>query len=177
MTESKVGTAYAITNFKKRLVEGSGLADKLSKRAKDASTRKFLQTMLLPRKLKYNRSTFYLDFFHLSSWNLTNEIPSDKIKGALIVKNTSERPMTEIMDDEPTPTAETSSTPAPAIPGLPEDYYLSSLKEFVPTTITIAFECEYPGLYKVTLPLIKKDRDRTVSGVTIADNIDWDNID
>ena len=70
-------------------IENSSLAEKLAKKSKDPSTRKFIQNMLLPRKLRFQRSTFYVDFFHFGTWNLTNTIPADKIKGCIIIKNTS----------------------------------------------------------------------------------------
>src|SRR3989339_1189447 len=44
-------------------IEDSHFAEKISKRAKDPSSRKFLQALLLPRKIKYNSSTLFLDFF------------------------------------------------------------------------------------------------------------------
>ena len=43
-------------------VENSQLADKLARQAKDPSTKNFLHSMLLPRKLKFQKSMFFLDF-------------------------------------------------------------------------------------------------------------------
>jgi hypothetical protein len=151
-------------------VEDGHLAEKLAKKAKDPSTRKFMQSLLIPRKLKYEKSVFYLDYFHLGSWNLTSEIPRDKIQAALIVKNTSSKPMMEIevhdAEDE---------TAAAVIDTIKNGDYLKTLMEFVPRTITIAFEETFDGTTQVNFPFIKKEKERTVSGVTISDDVDWDN--
>lgn len=147
-------------------VEDGHLAEKLAKKAKDPSTRKFMQSLLIPRKLKYEKSVFYLDYFHLGSWNMTSEIPKDKIQAALIVKNTSSKPMMEIeMGDE-----EDSAI----IDTIKNRQYLKTLMEFVPRTITIAFEETFEGTTQVTFPFIKKEKEKTVSGVTISDEIEWE---
>src|SRR6476661_2229035 len=43
-------------------VEDGQLAEKLAKKAKDPSTRKFMSSLLISRKLKYERSVFYIDY-------------------------------------------------------------------------------------------------------------------
>lgn len=155
-------------------VEDSALADKLARKSKDESTRRFIQNMLLPRKLKYGGSTFFLDFFHLGSWNMTNEIARDRLRGALIVKNTSNKPMID-SQEVMTPEAQDENWQEEATGiDLPNDYYLSFLKDVMPQTITIAFEQEFDGLHTVEFPFIKKERERTVSGVTLSSKIDWD---
>lgn len=147
-------------------VEDGHLAEKLAKKAKDPSTRKFMQSLLIPRKLKYEKSVFYLDYFHMGSWNITNEIPKDKIRAALIIKNTSSRPMIEIeAEDE---IEENSLTNI-----LKNKQYLKSLMEIVPRTIIIAFEETFEKTTPVTFPFIKKEKERTVSGVTIHGDVDW----
>lgn len=151
--------------------EDSHLADKLAKKAKDPSTRKFISSLLIPRKLKYGKSQFFLDFFHLSSWNLTKDIPPEKIKGAIIIKNASTRPMNELGN------VEGEEEDDFAFGDLPENYFLSSLTELSPRTLTIAFECTYPELKIIEFPFIKKDKGRTVSGVTLGRDLDWDKID
>lgn len=151
-------------------IEDSALAEKLARKAKDPSSRRFLQSLMLPRKLKYGKSTFFLDFFHIGSWTLTSDIPRDKIKGALVIKNTSAKPMTELMEDE-----EADDGPN-LMANLPDDYYISSLTEFVPKTITIAFDCKFDGSKEVYFDFIKKDRER-IAGVTISKDIDLDSID
>lgn len=147
-------------------VEDGHLAEKLAKKAKDPSTRKFMQSLLIPRKLKYEKSVFYLDYFHLGSWNLTTEIPKDKVQAALIVKNTSSRPMMEFEAEDATESA--------ILDTIKNKDYLKTLMEFVPRTITIAFEETFEGTTQVTFPFIKKEKERTVSGVTISDDVDWD---
>lgn len=146
-------------------IEDSQLADKLARKSKDLSTRRFVQSLLLPRKIKYQKSTFFLDFFHLGSWNMTNEIPKEKLRGAIIVKNTSSKPMNEVMVDE-----EGEET----VPDLPENYYITSLLELVPKTITIAFEQDFDGVHPVEFEFIQKDSQKTVSGVTLGKDMDWD---
>ncbi|MDD4973143.1 MAG: hypothetical protein PHY93_02275 [Bacteriovorax sp.] len=146
-------------------VEDGHLAEKLAKKAKDPSTRKFMQSLLIPRKLKYEKSVFYLDYFHMGSWNMTSEIPRDKIQAALVVKNTSSRPMMEIEREE----VDETSFPDTIKNG----QYLKTLMESAPRTITIAFEETFEGTTQVNFPFIKKEKERTVSGVTIHDDVEW----
>jgi hypothetical protein len=143
-------------------IEDSYLADKLQKKAKDQITRNFLQKILLPRKLKYNNSFFYIDFFHIGSWALTNELPKNKVMGALIVKNTTQAPLTTDEPTEDTPVVE-----------LPENFYLDSLLSFVPHTVTIAYEHKYDQLKVVNFPFIKEEK-KVIKGVKIADHLDFD---
>lgn len=152
-------------------VEDSILADRLGKKSKDPSTRKFMQALLLPRKLTYNKSIFYLDFFNPGSWNLTREISRDKVKAAIVVKNTSIRPLHDLITDESDPDG-----PIP-LSDLPKNYFLNALKEFVPRTITIAFEEDFEGLRVVNFPFIKKETSKSLAGVTIGKDLDWDNMD
>jgi hypothetical protein len=148
-------------------IEDSILADKLAKKSKDASTRKFLQSLLIPRKLTYGKSTFYLDSFHIGSWSLTSDIPKTKLKAALICKNTSAKPMTELdeNDEEENPHI-----------NLPEDYYLSSLTDFMPKTVTIAYDHDFDGLQKIEFPFIKKEPER-MSGFTISSEVNLDDLE
>lgn len=150
-------------------VEDSVLAEKLARKSKDMSTRRFIQSLLLPRKLKFQKSTFYIDFFHIGSWNLTTEIPKDKIKGAIIVKNTSSKPMTEFTEFEDTEEVDVMA-------GLPEDYYFTSLKGFAPKTVTIAYETDLPEVYPLTFDFIQKEKEQTASGVTISDDVNFDKL-
>lgn len=149
-------------------IEDSALADKLAKKSKDASTRKFMQSLLIPRKLKFGKSMFFLDFFHIGSWNLTKDIKREKIQGAIIVKNTSSRPMDpmEMDEEEENPMA-----------SLPPNYFLDTLTDFVPKTITIAYEHTFDGIETLQFPFIVKDRERSISGVTIGKDIDWEKLD
>ncbi len=152
-------------------VEDSLLADRLSKKSKDPSTRKFMQTLLIPRKFAYNKSLFYLDFFNATSWNLTRELSKEKVKAAIIVKNTSSRPLSDSVIDQ----SGEESQGQNAV--LPKDYYLKSLKEFVPRTITIAFEENYDDLHVIHFPFIKKESVKSLSGVTVGKDVDWDSMD
>lgn len=147
-------------------IEDGHLAEKLAKKSKDPSTRKFMQSLLIPRKLKYEKSVFYLDYFHLGSWNLTSEIPKDKIQAALVVKNTSNKPMMEIEFENP----EEDNVPDTIKNG----QYLKSLMDNAPRTIIIAFEETFEETTQVNFPFIKKEKERTISGVTISDDVDWD---
>lgn len=149
-------------------IEDSGLADKLARKSKDSSTRRFIQSLLIPRKLKYQKSTFFLDFFHPGSWSLTAEVPAEKIKGAIVVKNTNEKPMTEL---DPEEEEETNQLAA-----LPPNYYITSLQEFVPKTITIALNAELENVETVTFPFIKKEKEK-VKGFTLSADIDLDNLE
>lgn len=151
-------------------IEDSVLAEKLARKAKDLSTRKFIQRLLLPRRLKYDRSTFYLDFFHIGSWAITNEIPKEKIKGALIIKNTSSKPMQEAQFPE-------EEEVDPIMSSLPKDYFLTSLQEFVPKTITIAFDHQFEGTEQISFPFIKPKEEKLASGVRISSDVKWENFD
>jgi hypothetical protein len=153
-------------------IEDSSLADKLAKKSKDPSTRRFIQSLLLPRKLKYSGSTFYLDFFHLGSWSMTSEIPREKIKGAIVIKNTSSKPMTEFdLEDE-------EDENAALLASLPKDYFIETLAQFVPKTITIAFEWQPERLEMspIEFPFIKKERE-SVAGLKLSKEIDPDQFD
>ncbi len=152
-------------------VEDSKLAEKLARKSKDPSTRKFIQSILIPRKIKYGKSMFYIDFFNINSWNMTAEIPPEKIKGAIIVKDANDKPMT--FSEE----SEADMELKEAIAALPENYYLEFLKEVCPKTVTISFDAQFNGLHNIEFPFIKKEETKTISGVTIAKDISWDNID
>lgn len=145
-------------------VEDAVLADKLAKKAKDPSTRKFMQSLLIPRKMKFDKSIFFLDYFHVTSWNLTNDIPKEKIQGALIVKNTQAKLMNEIDPED---------ADQEVITTLSKDYFLTTLLENAPKTITIAFEEQFDQLTPITFPFIKKEKEKTLQGVTITEDIDW----
>ncbi len=154
-------------------VEDSQLAEKLAKKSKDPSTRKFMQSLLIPRKLKFQRSVFYLDFFHIGSWNLTSELSAEKIKGALVVKNTSTRPMDETtlqLDQED------KSQDENPMAGLPQDYYYSMLKEVTQESIVIAFEKNFEGVHTHQFPFIKKEVDRSVKGLYLGKDVDIEDL-
>ena len=87
--------------------------------------------MNLPRRLKYGKSMFHLDFFSFTTWANTNELPKEKVKGALIVKNASKLPIgSDFTDDEEVQAV---------LDTLPKDYYRRSLLEFVPKSFGLRF--------------------------------------
>lgn len=136
-------------------IEDASLAEKLSKRAKDDTSRKFLQSLMMPRRLKFSGSTFHLDYFHVGTWARTAELPKDKIRGALIIKNTIIRPMTEIDPDGSDPHIEN-----------PLLFY-STLRDFCPRTITIGPGEHFPGCEKMAFDFIKDEEDRPMAGVKV----------
>tara|TARA_B100001971_G_C18268046_1_gene596643 strand:+ start:82178 stop:82810 length:633 start_codon:yes stop_codon:yes gene_type:complete len=152
-------------------VEDSYLLDKLQKKSKDMSTRKFLQSLALPRRLKYGNSTFVLDFFNISTWAMTNDLPKEKIKGALVVKNASKKPIGMEFDEE-------DEAMKQMLASLPDDYYYSTLQEFVPNTVVIAFEEDFQNVESINFPFIKEEpREKVSSGVKIASNINLDDLE
>lgn len=150
-------------------VEDSYLLDKIGRKAKDDTSRKFIYKMNLPRRLKYGNSMFHLDFFSFTTWANTNELPKEKIKGALIVKNASKSPIgSDFTDDEDVQAV---------LANLPKDYYRQSLIEFVPKTITIAYEENYENSHLLKFPFIKDEGDsKVLKGVQIASDLNWDDL-
>lgn len=154
-------------------VEDSYLLDKLIKKSKDLSTRKFMQSLSLPRRLKYGNSTFHLDFFNISTWAATNELPKDRIKAALVVKSASKKPFdTNFSDDE------ADQELRAVLASLPKHYYSTLLLGVVPRTITIAFDEEIEDLSIQRFDFIKDEpREKFVNGVSISGDINFDGID
>lgn len=146
-------------------IEDSMLAEKLARKAKDETTRKFMGRLMVPRRLAYGNSTFHLDYFPLATWGVTKDLPKEKIQGAIIVKNTSHNPLIEesdfrhITEDEQ------------AISLFGKHYYLDTLREIAPTTITIAFEEEFDGLEEIQFDFIEEKSERFVDGVTVSDDL------
>ena len=156
-------------------VEDSYLLEKVQRKSKDETSRKFMEKLALPRRFKYGQSTFHLDFFNFSTWANTNELPKEKIKAALIVKNATKKPVGGNSFIE---SADEQAPEVKLLESLPEDYYLTSLLNFVPKTVTIAFDEQYPNLTPINFPFIKDEpKERLVKGVSIAADIDWDNLD
>lgn len=145
-------------------IEDSNLLDKLIRKSKDDSTRKFLNRMQLPRKLKYERSMFHIDFFNFTTWANTNELPKEKVKGAIIVKNANKSPIGSAFSDD--------EMILQVLKTMPEDFYVSTLTEFVPKTITIAYDETYEGLEELKFDFIK-DEEEKLHGVTISDDLNF----
>lgn len=152
-------------------IEDSFLADKLAKKSKDEMTRKFMEKLTIPRRFRYQDSTFHLDYFNVNTWTATNDLPKDKVKGALVVKNTSNNPVIEEGDFRHM--EENINNESGVIP---KNYYLTSLQSFVPKTIVIAFEAQYDGVERLTFPFIKDKDQETVSGVRVSGEIDLSKI-
>jgi hypothetical protein len=154
--------------------ENSQLADKLTRNSKDSSTKNFIQSMLLPRKLKFQKSMFFLDFFHAGSWNQTSTIPEEKIKGILVVKRSEginfEPPVVDPQEGE-------EATEVQEVPEILKTQYIDSISHLNAKTIFIHSEGSYENYTEVNFPFIKKDKPKSVAGVTLSDEIDWDNID
>jgi len=142
------------------------------RKSKDVSTRNFMQKLALPRKLKFQNSTFYLDFFNIGSWALTNDLPKEKFRAALVVKDTVDRPLdqsTEVEDED-------EAEAAKLIASLPEDYYISTLINYMPKTINISIGDAIEGTKDVKFPFIKEERE-IVKGVRIATDVNIEDID
>ncbi len=152
-------------------IEDSFLADKLARKAKDETTRKFLQRIIVPRRLTYGNATFHLDYFNLSTWGTTKDLPKEKIQGAVIVKNTSNNPLIDEGDFRHVDPENMQNEAAKQLFG--EQYYLTSLMEFCPRTVTIAFETEYQGTEKVQFPFIE-DEESMGTGVKVSSDVEWD---
>jgi hypothetical protein len=146
-------------------IEDPLLAEKLARKAKDESTRKFLNRLLVPRRLVYGNSTFHLDYFPLATWGVTKDLPKEKIQGAIIVKNTSHNPLIDESDFRHLTLDEQ------AIELFGKDYYLNSLMDIAPRTITIAFNEVYDGLESVRFDFIEEKSERYVDGVMISDDV------
>ncbi len=149
-------------------IEDTLLADKLARKAKDETTRRFLARLIIPRRMVYGNSTFHLDYFPLSTWGMTKDLPKEKIQGAIIVKNTSHNPLIDETDFRHIPQDDQASEL------FGKHYYLSSLMEIAPRTITIAFNEEYPGLESIRFDFIEEQTNRMVDGVKISENLHFE---
>lgn len=152
-------------------IEDSLLADKLARKAKDETTRKFLQRLIVPRRLAYGNSTFHLDYFPLATWGVTKDLPKEKIQGAIIVKNTSHNPLIDESDFRHV------SLDEQAIELFGKNYYLTSLMDSAPRTITIAFGEEYEGLESIRFDFIEDSSEKMVNGVRISEDVQFEEED
>lgn len=149
-------------------IEDSMLAEKLARKAKDETTRKFMNRLIVPRRLAYGNSTFHLDYFPLATWGVTKDLPKEKIQGAIIVKNTSHNPLIDesdfrhVNDDEQ------------AVQLFGKNYYLSTLMDISPRTITIAFEENFEGLEAIQFDFIEEREERSVDGVVISRDVHFE---
>lgn len=149
-------------------IEDPMLAEKLARKAKDETTRKFMGRLLIPRRLAYGNSTFHLDYFPLATWGVTKDLPQERIQGAIIVKNTSHNPLIDESDFRHV------SDDDQAITLFGKHYYLSTLMDISPRTITIAFEEEFEGLESIQFEFIEDKTDRMVDGVMISSDVQFE---
>lgn len=149
-------------------IEDSMLAEKLARKAKDETTRKFMGRLIIPRRLAYGNSTFHLDYFPLTTWGVTKDLPKEKIQGAIIVKNTSHNPLIDESDFRHV------SDDDQAIALFGKNYYLSTLMDISPRTITIAYEEEFEGLEPIQFDFIEEREERMVDGVRISGDIQFE---
>lgn len=144
------------------------LAEKLARKAKDETTRKFIGRLLVPRRLAYGNSTFHLDYFPLATWGVTKDLPKEKIQGAIIVKNTSHNPLIDESDFRHI------NEDDQAVQLFGKDYYLNTLKEISPRTIMIAFDEKYEGLETIQFDFIEEKQERMVDGVKISEDVQFE---
>lgn len=144
------------------------LAEKLARKAKDETTRKFMNRLIIPRRLAYGNSTFHLDYFPLATWGVTKDLPKEKIQGAIIVKNTSHNPLIDESDFRHV------SDDQQAVQLFGKNYYLSTLMDISPRTITIAFEENFEGLESIQFDFIEEREERSVDGVVISRDVQFE---
>lgn len=149
-------------------IEDPMLAEKLARKAKDETTRKFMNRLMVPRRLAYGNSTFHLDFFPLTTWGMTKDLPKEKIQGAIIVKNTSHNPLIDESDFRHI------NEDDQAIQLFGKDYYLNTLMEISPRTITIAFNETYEGLETIQFDFIADKNETMVDGVTVSEDVHFE---
>ncbi len=149
-------------------IEDPMLAEKLVRKAKDETTRKFMSRLIIPRRLNYGSSTFHLDYFPLATWGVTKDLPKEKIQGAIIVKNTSHNPLIDESDFRHV----NEDEQAKALFG--KHYYLSSLMDIAPQTITIAFGEEFEGPETIRFDFIEEKSERMVDGVKISEDVQFE---
>ncbi len=148
-------------------IEDSMLAEKLLRKAKDETTRKFMNRLMVPRRLTYGNSTFHLDYFPLATWGVTKDLPKEKIQGAIIVKNTSHNPLIDESDFRHV------NEDDQAVQLFGKNYYLNTLMDICPTTITIAFDEEFEGLEQVQFDFIE-EKSGYVDGVKISEDVTFE---
>ena len=93
----------------------------------------------------------------------------------VVVKNTAKRPLEmegEAVDPEEAEKALESNS---VVNDLPKDFYISSLTDFVPKVILVAYEEEYESFEKVSFSFIKKGKERLAKGGTISSDLNLEN--
>ncbi len=149
-------------------IEDSLLAEKLARKAKDDTTRRFMSRLIVPRRLTYGNSTFHLDYFPLATRGTTKDLPKEKIQGAIIVKNTSHNPLIDETDFRHV------NDDAQAVGLFGKHYYLNSLMDIAPRTITIAFNEDFDQTEAIQFDFIEESSERYVDGVRISGDIQFE---
>lgn len=149
-------------------IEDSMLAEKLARKAKDETTRKFMGRLIIPRRLAYGNSTFHLDYFPLATWGVTKDLPREKIQGAIVVKNTSHNPLIDESDFRHV------SDDDQAVALFGKHYYLNTLMDISPRTIMIAFEEEFEDLEPIQFDFIEEKSERMIDGVMISSDVQFE---
>jgi hypothetical protein len=149
-------------------IEDSLLAEKLARKAKDETTRKFMSRLLIPRRLAYGSSTFHLDYFPLATWGTTKDLPKERIQGAIIVKNTSHNPLIEESDFR------SVNFDQQAVDLFGAHYYLTSLQDICPKTITIAFNENFEACECIEFGFIEESSEKYVDGVRISGDVQFE---
>jgi hypothetical protein len=149
-------------------IEDTLLAEKLARKGKDETTRRFLSRLIVPRRLTYGNSTFHLDYFPLATWGITKDLPKEKIQGAIIVKNTSHNPLIDETDFRHV------SEDEHAVSLFGKHYYLDTLMNISPRTVTIAFNETYEGTEEIEFDFIEDSSERTVDGVRISGDVQFE---
>ncbi len=146
-------------------LEESMLADKLMKKSKDPSTRKFLSKLLTTRKLNFGQSSLYLDYFHPQSWQVTQTVANQKWKAALVVKGTSNKTFLDIPEhneEEQQDDIQTQVNP------FDENVYLAPLCELPIKILWIAYDHNTPPDFDaIKFPFIPEKEEVLPSGVKI----------
>lgn len=155
-------------------VEDGFLAEKLAKKSKDESSRKFLTKLLNTRKLTFNQATFYLDYFHPQSWPITQHIPLHNWQGALVIKGTGTK---TFIDNGVDPEADHAQG---VLSPIDENIYLMPLTKFQPKIIYVSFNSQTPPEFKLHkfsfIP--DKEEDELHEDVSLHEeikNMPWDN--
>jgi hypothetical protein len=142
-------------------IEDPFLAEKLARKAKDESTRKFLQKIIPNRKFTYGGSSFYLDYFHPQSWNFLQTLPREKWKMAVIVQGTSTK---TIQDENAVPEENLQ------LPGV--DLYLTPLTINIPKILWIAYDKPTPEQFSpVNFPFIPDKIPELSEGVVLSEDV------
>ncbi len=155
-------------------LEDSLLADKLMKKSKDLSTRKFLAKLLTTRKLNYGQSSFYLDYFHPQSWQVTQTVANTKWKATLVVKGTSNKTFIDLPELDSTSEHDLiqEKTNETILNPFDENVYLAPLCSLPIKTLWIAFDTNTPPDFtQVKFPFIPEKEEPMLGGVTIANAV------